>query len=152
MTFARIVRWKAVALVAGCSRVGAGAPPIRTSIGWLLPFHGATGIEEGNVHSMGWCVLDLKKPATVLYVSAAPARTPEAPYEIEHGEIHQVDPANSKTGIRVVFPQGLGERGDDLLVYYGAIDVSVAAARVRKRDLVASLAEAIKLKQGDVPL
>lgn len=72
--------------------------------------------------------------------------------EIEHGEIAQVDPANFKTGIRVVFPQGLVERGDDLLVYYGAADVSVAAARVRKRDLVASLAEAIKLKQSGVPL
>ncbi len=134
------------------SRVGAGAPPIRTSIGWLLPFHGATSIEEGNVYSMGWCVLDLKKPETVLYVSDAPALTPEAPYEIEHGAIPQVDPANFRTGVRVVFPQGLVERGDDLLVYYGAADVSVAAARVRKRDLIASLAEAIRLKQGGVPL
>ena len=134
------------------SRVGAGAPPIRTSIGWLLPFHGATSIEEGNVYSMGWCVLDLKKPETVLYVSDAPALTPEAPYEIELGRIPQVDPANFKTGIRVVFPQGLVERGDDLLVYYGAADVSVGGARVRKRDLVTSLADAIRLKQGGVPL
>ena len=134
------------------SRVGAGAPPIRTSIGWLLPFHGATSIEEGNVYSMGWCVLDLKKPETVLYVSDAPALTPEAPYEIELGRIPQVDPANFKTGIRVVFPQGLVERGDDLLVYYGAADVSVGGARVRKRDLVMSLADAIRLKQGGVPL
>jgi hypothetical protein len=34
----------------------------------------------------------------------------------------------------------------------GAADVSVAAARVQKRDLIASLADAIKLKQGSVPL
>ena len=134
------------------SRVGAGAPPIRTSIGWLLPFHGATSIEEGNVYSMGWCVLDLKKPETVLYVSDAPALTPEAPYEIELGRMPQVDPANFKTGIRVVFPQGLVERGDNLLVYYGAADVSVGGARVRKRDLVVSLADAIRLRQGGVPL
>jgi predicted GH43/DUF377 family glycosyl hydrolase len=134
------------------SRVGAGAPPIRTSIGWLLPFHGATSIEEGNVYSMGWCVLDLAKPETVLYVSNAPALKPDAPYEIEHREMPQVDPANFKTGIRVVFPQGLVERGDDLLVYYGAADVSVAGARVRKRDLIASLSEAIKQNKGGVPL
>ena len=95
-------------------------------------------------------MLALKKPETVLYVSDAPALTPEAPYEIEHGEIPQVDPANFKTEIRV-FPRGLVERGDDFLVYYGAADVSVAAARVRKRDLGASLADAIKLKQGGVP-
>jgi len=134
------------------SRVGAGAPPIRTSIGWLLPFHGATTIAEGNVYSMGWCVLDLKNPDKVLYVSDAPALTPEAPYEIEHGLIPQVDPANFVTGIRVVFPQGLVERGEDLIVYYGAADVSIGGARVRKKDLVASLADAIERKQGGVPL
>jgi len=134
------------------ARVGAGAPPIRTSIGWLLPFHGATEVAEGNVYSMGWCVLDLHNPENVLYVSDAPALTPEAPYEIEHGIIPQVDPANFINGIRVVFPQGLVERGEDLIVYYGAADVSLAAARVRKRDLIASLAEAIERKQGGVPL
>ncbi|HMG13097.1 MAG TPA: hypothetical protein VK571_07980 [Gemmatimonadaceae bacterium] len=134
------------------SRVGAGAPPIRTEIGWLLPFHGATSIEEGNVYSMGWCVLDLKNPEKVLYVSDTPALTPEAPYEIELNEIPQVDMANFRTGVRVVFPQGLVERGDDLVVYYGAADTTVAAARVNKRELIASLAEAIKLKQGGVPL
>jgi len=134
------------------SRVGAGAPPLRTDIGWLLPFHGATSIEEGNVYSMGWCVLDLRKPENVLYVSDAPALTPEAPYEIERNSIPQVDMANFKTGVRVVFPQGLVERGEDLLVYYGAADVSVAAARVNKRELISSLGEAIKLKDGGVPL
>jgi predicted GH43/DUF377 family glycosyl hydrolase len=134
------------------SRVGAGAPPLRTDIGWLLPFHGATTIEEGNVYSMGWCVLDLKNPEKVLYVSDAPALTPEAPYEIERNPIPQVDMANFKTGVRVVFPQGLVERGEDFLVYYGAADVSVAAARVNKRELVDSLAEAIKTNKGGAPL
>jgi len=37
-------------------------------------------------------------------------------------------------------------------VYYGAADVTVAAVRVNKRELIASLGEAIKLKQGGVPL
>jgi len=134
------------------SRVGAGAPPIRTSIGWLFPFHGATAIEEGNIYSMGWCVLDLKNPNKVLYVSDSPALTPDAPYEIEHRVVPQVDPANFITGIRVVFPQGLVERGDDLFVYYGAADVSIGGARVRKQALIASLAEAIERKQGGVPL
>lgn len=134
------------------SRVGAGAPPVRTDIGWLFPFHGATTIEEGNVYSMGWCLLDLKNPEKVLYVSDAPALTPEAPYEIERNPIPQVDMANFKTGVRVVFPQGLVERGEDFLVYYGAADVSIAAARVNKRELVASLAEAIEQNTGGAPL
>jgi predicted GH43/DUF377 family glycosyl hydrolase len=134
------------------SRVGAGAPPIRTDAGWLLPFHGATSIDEGNIYSMGWCVLDVAKPEHVLYVSDRPALMPEAPYEIERRPIPQVDPANFKTGVRVVFPEGLVERGDDLIVYYGAADVAVAGARVSKRELVASLDTAITGKQGGAPL
>lgn len=134
------------------ARVGAGAPPIRTEIGWLFPFHGATTIDEGNVYSMGWCVLDLNDPEKVLYVSNDPVLVPEAPCEVELGEIPQVDPANFRNGVRVVFPQGLVERGDDLLVYYGAADVSVAAARVSKRDLVTSLSAAIMRGEGGAPL
>lgn len=125
------------------SRVGAGAPPIATRLGWLMPFHGATTIEEGNVYSMGWLLLDMDTPEKVLYVSDAPALTPQASYEIDAGPIPQVDMANFRTGVRVVFPQGLVERGDDLVVYYGAADVSVAAARVNKQALLASIEAAM---------
>ena len=134
------------------ARVGAGAPPIRTDIGWLMPFHGATTIEEGNVYSMGWCVMDLERPETVRYVSPEPALAPAAPYEIQLTPIPQVDMANFRTGVRVVFPQGLVERGDDLVVYYGAADVAVAGARVPKRALVESLREAIARREGAPPL
>lgn len=134
------------------SRVGAGSPPIRTRIGWLLAFHGATSIEEGNVYSMGWCVLDLENPEKVLYVSDTPPLSPKAPYEIEMGPIPQLDHANFITGVRVVFAQGLVEMGEDLIVYYGAADVTIAGARVNKRDLVDSLEKAIGLGQGGVPL
>jgi predicted GH43/DUF377 family glycosyl hydrolase len=134
------------------SRVGAGAPPIRTTAGWLFPFHGATSIEEGNVYSMGWCVLDMERPEQVRYVSETPCLTPEMPYEIERQRIPQVDPANFRTGVRVVFPQGLIERGEDLLVYYGAADVSVAAARVSRARLIASIEEAIASNAGGTPL
>ncbi len=134
------------------SRVGSGAPPIRTPLGWLLPIHGATTIEEGNVYCMGWCLLDLERPETVRYLSDLPALTPEAPYEIELGQIPQVDSANFRTGVRVVFPQGLIERGDDLLVYYGAADVSVGGARVNKTALLASLDAAMRRGDGNQPL
>lgn len=130
------------------ARVGAGAPPLRTSVGWLLPFHGATTIEEGNVYSMGWCVLDAERPEVVRYVSDVPALSPEASYETVTEPIPQVDMANFRTGVRVVFPQGLVERGGDLLVYYGAADVSVAGASVPRAALERSLADAIARGEG----
>jgi predicted GH43/DUF377 family glycosyl hydrolase len=125
------------------ARVGAGAPPVATRLGWLFPFHGATEIAEGNVYSMGWCALDYEEPERVLYVSASPALSPEAPYEIEAGPLPQVDMANFRTGVRVVFPQGLIERDGDLLVYYGAGDVAVAGASVNRDALLDSLEAAI---------
>ena len=134
------------------ARVGAGAPPLRTEVGWLLPFHGATTIEEGNVYSMGWCVLDLARPEVVRWVSPEPALSPEAPYEIQLAAIPQVDMANFRTGVRVVFPQGMVERGDDLVVYYGAADVWVAGARVNRRALVDSIAASIARGEGAPPL
>jgi predicted GH43/DUF377 family glycosyl hydrolase len=134
------------------ARVGAGAPPIATPLGWLFPFHGATTIEEGNVYSMGWCVLDREHPETVRYVSGAPALAPEASYEIERQSIPQVDMANFRTGVRVVFPEGLIERDGHFLVYYGAADVSVAGARVSKPQLITSLERAISRGEGGVPL
>ena len=134
------------------SRVGAGSPPVRTRIGWLFAFHGATSIEEGNIYSMGWCVLDIDNPETVLYVSDTPALVPQEPYEIELGAIPQLDPANFITGVRVVFAQGLVEVGDDLIVYYGAADVAVAAARVNKDQLIDSIEEAIRLGNTGIPL
>jgi predicted GH43/DUF377 family glycosyl hydrolase len=132
------------------SRVGAGAPPIRTELGWLFPFHGATTIADGNVYSMGWCMLDLAAPERVLYVSPTPVLEPRAPYEIETRAIPQVDMANFTTGVRVVFPQGLVERNDALIVYYGAADVSVAGARVNKRALLDALAAAIDRAENGI--
>lgn len=130
------------------SRVGAGAPPIATRLGWLFPFHGATEIEAGNVYSMGWCVLDDESPERVRYVSASPALVPEAPYEIVAGPIPQVDMSNFPIGVRVVFPQGMVERGEDLLVYYGAGDVCVAGASVNRDALLDSIEAAIAAGAG----
>ncbi|MFN2602471.1 MAG: hypothetical protein ABR582_06925 [Gemmatimonadaceae bacterium] len=130
------------------ARVGAGPPPSKTRIGWLLAFHGATWVEEGNVYSMGWSVLDAENPENVLYVSREAVLIPEKLYEIEPGLIPQVDPANFPGGVRVVFPEGMVERGDDLIVYYGGADVCIAGARVNKRELVDSLEKAIMNGEG----
>jgi predicted GH43/DUF377 family glycosyl hydrolase len=133
------------------SRVGAGAPPMRTRIGWLFPFHGATAVEDGNVYSMGWCVLDADDPRRVRYVSPTPALSPRASYEIHLEAMPQVDMSNFRTGVRVVFPQGMVERGGDLIVYYGAADRCVAAARVATHALLDALEAAIARSEGAPP-
>lgn len=121
------------------SRVGAGAPPRRTRLGWLLPFHGATNFDEGNVYGMGWLLLDAADPSRVRWVSRTPALSPQEPYEIVPGPIPQVNMEYFKTGVRVVFAEGMVERGGDLLVYYGAGDVYVGGARVNEEALLAEI-------------
>jgi predicted GH43/DUF377 family glycosyl hydrolase len=101
---------------------------------------------------MGWCVLDPATPEKVLYVSEEPALKPEAPYEIEMNPIPQVDMANFRTGVRVVFPQGLVQVGEDLLLYYGAADVNVGGARVNKSALVNALRTEIQFGRTAPPL
>src|SRR5688500_18327084 len=96
---------------------------------------------------MGWYVLDLEDPTRVRYVSPEPALAPTAPYEIQLEPIPQVDMKYFRTGVRVVFPQGMVERGEDLIVYYGAADVSVGAARVNKESLLSGIEAAIE--RGD---
>ena len=54
--------------------------------------------------------------------------------------------------MRVVFPEGLVEVGDDLVVYYGAADVYVGGARVNKKALVAGIKNEIALGHTALPL
>jgi predicted GH43/DUF377 family glycosyl hydrolase len=60
--------------------------------------------------------------------------------------------ANFINGVRVVFPEGLVELGDDLLVYYGAADVYVGGARVNKSALITGIKNEIALGHTASPL
>lgn len=101
-------------------------------------------VEEGNVYSMWWCVLDATDPRRVRYVSPSsrPLRGPTR----AHAAHRYGDP----DGVRVVFQEGLVERGEDLLVYRCA-DVSAGVARVDKRALIASPEMATCRGEGAAP-
>ena len=98
--------------------MGAGAPPILTSQGWLLIYHGVAGhdIPGGHLRYSGAAaVLDAQRPGHILYRSAQPVLIP-APHELDtEGRRH------------VVFPSGLDRRTDigqpdRVDVYYGMSD------------------------------
>jgi predicted GH43/DUF377 family glycosyl hydrolase len=110
-------------------RVGAGAPPIKTPRGWLELYHGNDrkyGEAGIGVYSGGLMLLDLQNPAHILGISDA-IFVPEADFEIS-GFVPDV-----------VFPTGIVERGDTVLVYYGAADSVTGVTEFRIRDLLASL-------------
>lgn len=106
------------------ARIGAGAPPIRTDRGWLEIYHGAT---REHRYCLGALLLDLDEPWKAIARSQEPIMEPVAPYETE--------------GFfgNVVFTNGHLLDGDELLMYYGASDSVICAARFSIRAILGTL-------------
>ena len=128
----------------GNLKIGGGTPPVQTSQGWLLLYHGvheepanARGIHP-LCYSAGVMLLANENPRDILYRSKEPVLTPELPEE-RIGTIGDV-----------VFPTGIDRRDDIGLpnrfdVYYGMADDRIGVARL---DLPADLA---KIPQDSLP-
>jgi beta-1,2-mannobiose phosphorylase / 1,2-beta-oligomannan phosphorylase len=110
-------------------RIGAGAPPFRTQLGWIEIYHGNSrrpGDAGVGTYSAGLLLLDSETPWRVLATSGA-IFVPEADYE--------------STGFvpNVVFPTGVVEQGDKILVYYGAADTCTAVVELSRQEMLDSL-------------
>lgn len=111
-------------------RIGGGAPPLRLPQGWLEIYHGSSrslAAQGIGAYSAGALLLDLEDPRRILARSPQVLR-PEAPFETA-GFVPNV-----------VFPTGIVQRGDELLVYYGAADTVSAVVAFSLADLLAGLA------------
>lgn len=108
-------------------KIGVGGPPIKTSAGWLLLYH---GVSRRGTYRMGAALLDLKNPALVLARTIDPIFEPTEQYELE-GLVP-----------RVVFSCGAVARRDTLLLYYGAADSTVGVARLSVKKLLKMLSPA----------
>ena len=106
---------------------GAGTPPIKTSQGWLVLYHGFDPAHAEVGYKVGAMLLDTRDPTKILYRSAEPILAPEEWYENEW-----------KAG--VVYASGACIVGDDLFVYYGGGDKYIAAAKINLRAFLRKLA------------
>jgi predicted GH43/DUF377 family glycosyl hydrolase len=105
-------------------KIGASAVPIKIEQGWLEIYHGSN---RDNRYCLGAVLLDAKDPAQIIARAAEPILEPEADYEIE--------------GFfgNVVFSCGLLCENDQLKIYYGVADTSIAYAEVSLQDVVEKL-------------
>lgn len=101
---------------------GAGAPPLRTDLGWLLLYH-AMDKRDPNKYKLGVMILDINDPTRVLYRSPGPVLSPEACYEND-----------GKPG--VVYASGALIRDGQLHVYYGGGDKHVCVAKTPLKGLL----------------
>jgi predicted GH43/DUF377 family glycosyl hydrolase len=99
-------------------KIGLSAPPLLTSDGWLLLYHGVRVTPAGTIYRLGLALLDAEHPERVLARSNEWIFGPDAAYE-RTGDVSQV-----------VFSCGwlLMEDGDTLQIYYGAADTTVCVA------------------------
>ena len=121
-------------------KIGAGTPPILTTHGWLIVYHGVSETDDsaGGHHlcySAGVMVLSKQHPRVVRYRSVEPVLTPMLPQE--------------RGGIvaNVVFPTGIDRRDDlgipdRLDVYYGMADNRIGVARLDLPDQIPAEAAA----------
>ncbi len=107
--------------------IGGGAPPIKTRYGWLLIYHGVEPMNKGRVYHAGVALVDKKDPTKLIARLPKPLFSPDKEYESQ-GHVHNV-----------VFPTGTALFGDDLYIYYGAADSTMAVASVRLESLLKEL-------------
>ncbi|MDE3075791.1 MAG: glycosidase [Chloroflexota bacterium] len=114
-------RWEMV-------KLGGGAPPILTSRGWLMIYHGVGLRRQSGGRSLRYCaglaILDRRHPWRVLDRLSTALIEPEQPAEREG------------TVANVVFPTAIDQRTDlsrpeRLEIYYGMADYRIGVATVR---------------------
>jgi predicted GH43/DUF377 family glycosyl hydrolase len=100
------------------NKIGLSPPPIETSRGWLVIYHGVKMTGAGCMYRLGLALFDLHTPEKCLRRGNEWVFGPQEPYELQ-GDVD-----------KVVFPCGytVAPDKDTLRIYYGAADSTVALA------------------------
>ena len=94
-------------------KVGAGAPPMKTSIGWLFIYH---AMDEKKIYRLGLALISLDDPEEIIFRSKQPILEPTQEYERE-GDVPNV-----------VFTCSAFVKNERLFVYYGGADKTICVA------------------------
>ncbi len=108
-------------------KIGLSPPPLKTDQGWLILYHSVRTTASGSIYRLGLALLDLEDPRRVLKRSSEWLFSPSETYE-RVGDVGNV-----------VFPCGWTLVDDEIRVYYGAADMSIALATGRLSELLAWL-------------
>jgi len=117
---------------------GAGAPPLKTSDGWLLFYHAMD--DDWSKYKVGAMLLDLNDPTKILYRAKEPILEPEEDYE------------NNGYKSGVVYVSGAVIKDGNILVYYGCADSYVSVAYANLDEFLKALKKEEKPKLKSKPL
>ncbi len=106
-------------------KIGPGAPPIKTSRGWLSIYHGVFPTMDGSVYRLGVALHDLEDPSKIIAVGDEWILQPEEDYEIT-GYVHNV-----------VFTCGaVAEEDGSVKIYWGGADKVMCVGTANLEELV----------------
>ena len=98
------------------NKIGLGPPPIETPEGWLIIYHGVRQTAAGSMYRLGLAMLDLDDPRKIIKRCDEWVFGPHEMYE-RIGDVPDV-----------TFPCGVVVKDDNLIMYYGAADTTIAVA------------------------
>jgi len=107
-------------------KIGGGAQPVRVPEGWLLLYHGVSGVIDGSsftpqknvLYCAGGMILDADDPTKVLARTSQPLLSPET------------DAERLGTVGNVVFPTAVIELDGVMYALYGMADAAIGVARI----------------------
>ena len=108
------------------NHIGVGGPPIETKDGWLLIYYGVQETVTGKIYHAKAALLQIDKPEIEIARLDVPLFSPTKPWE-----------KNGKADI--VVPTGHALFGNDLYIYYGAADHSIAVVKLNINELLLEL-------------
>ncbi|MBC8377921.1 MAG: glycoside hydrolase family 130 protein [Planctomycetes bacterium] len=105
-------------------KTGGSCVPIKTPQGWLEIYHGS---DIHDRYSLAAVLLDIQDPTKIIARANVPLMEPEFPYEVQgfYGN--------------VVFSCGAVEKGDSVVIYYGASDEYTAGAKTSIGQIMSTL-------------
>ncbi len=106
-------------------KIGPGAPPIKTTRGWLNIYHGVFPTMDGSIYRLGVALHDLYDPSKIIAVGDDWVLQPEETYEIT-GYVHNV-----------VFCCGaVAENDGSVKIYWGGADSVMCVGTANVESLV----------------
>lgn len=107
-------------------KIGGGTPPVLTTGGWLMLYHGVENKGEVGIYRTFWALLDRDDPSKILHLEdttplleAQPQLTARISRQIYLND--------------VVFTTGIAEHGDDFIIASGELDLACRITRISKK-------------------
>jgi predicted GH43/DUF377 family glycosyl hydrolase len=107
-------------------KIGGGTPPVLTTEGWLMLYHGVENKGDVGIYRTFWALLDKDDPLKILHLEDTMPllqSNPELTTNLSH-QIYLND---------VVFTTGIAEQGDDYILASGELDLACRITRISKK-------------------